>query len=145
MLIPSPPGDSMHHTKEKGDLGVLKAQVEFAKEGYKILTSNSEHLPFDFVVYKNKEFKRVQVKYRSLKNGKLDIRFRSCWSDKTGTHVKEIDKTEIDIFCIYCPETDECYFLDPRKFKKSVNLRVNTPKNNQKIKINLISDYRRVP
>ena len=41
----------MHHTKEKGDLGVLKAQVKFAEKGYKILEPKSEHLSFDFVVY----------------------------------------------------------------------------------------------
>ncbi len=52
-----------HHTKNKGDLGVLKAQVDLCSKGYLILTPLSEHSPFDIVAYKNGEFIRIQVKY----------------------------------------------------------------------------------
>jgi hypothetical protein len=55
-----------HHTKSKGDLGVLKAQVDLYEKGYMILHPQTEHAPFDLVVYKDKNFKRVQVKYRNL-------------------------------------------------------------------------------
>ena len=24
-----------------------------------------------------------------------------------------VDKDEVDIYCIYCPDTDECYYLRP--------------------------------
>ena len=51
----------MHHTKEKGDLGVLKAQLDMYEQGFTILNPVTEHAPFDLVVYKGKEFKRVQI------------------------------------------------------------------------------------
>ncbi len=135
-----------HHTKVKGDLGVLKAQVDLFEQGYLILQPVTEHSAFDLVAYKDKDFKRIQVKYKSLdKTGALTVHFRSCWADKNGTHMQAVNKDEIDLYCIYCPETDECYYLDPDKFEKSVTLRVEAPKNNQKKTVKFVSDYRRVP
>jgi hypothetical protein len=135
-----------HHTKAKGDLGVLKAQVSLYEQGYIILQPVTEHAPFDLVAYKDGFFKRVQVKYKSLdKTGALTVHFRSSWADKNGTHMKAVDKGQIDLYCIYCPETDECYYFDPKKFDKSVTLRVETPKNNQSTNVKFVADYRRVP
>ena len=135
-----------HHTKEKGDLGVLKAQLSLFEQGYLILQPATEHAPFDLVVYKDNAFKRVQVKYKSLdKSGAITLHFRSCWTDKNGTHMQAVNKEEIDLYCIYCPDTDDCYFLDPKAFDKSVTLRVEIPKNNQSKHIHFVSDYLIVP
>ncbi|MET0015449.1 MAG: group I intron-associated PD-(D/E)XK endonuclease [Sedimenticola sp.] len=136
----------MHHTKEKGDLGVLKAQLDLFEQGFIILNPVTEHAPFDLVAYRESGFKRVQVKYKSLdKTGAITVHFRSSWADKNGTHMRQIDKDEIDLYCIYCPDTDECYYLDPKDYNRSVTLRVETPKNNQSIHVNLAADFRRVP
>jgi hypothetical protein len=51
-----------HHTKVKGDLGVLKAQVSLYEQGYLILQPVTEHAPFDLVAYKDGIFKWIQVK-----------------------------------------------------------------------------------
>lgn len=134
-----------HHTKNKGDLGVLKAKCDLFQKGYLILSPETEHAPFDLVAWKDGQFKTVQVKYRDASNGRLEVNFRSCWADKNGTHIVPVDKSLIDIYCIYCPQTDECYYLNPSDFGKSATLRVETPKNNQKKGINLASDYREVP
>ena len=130
----------------KGDLGVLKAQVSLYEQGYLILQPVTEHAPFDLVAYKDGDFKRIQVKYKSLdKTGAITVHFRSCWADKNGTHMQAVNKEEIDLYCIYCPETDECYYLNPTDYDKSVTLRVETPKNNQSKNVNFMSDFRRVP
>ena len=135
-----------HHTKEKGDLGVLKAQVDLFEQGYLILQPVTEHAPFDLVAYRDGEFKRVQVKYKSLdKTGALTVHFRSSWADKNGTHLRAVNKDQIDLYCIYCPNTNECYYFDPKNFDKSVTLRVEAPKNNQLANIKFVADYRRVP
>ena len=136
----------MHHTKHKGDLGVLKAQVDLFEQGYMILLPQTEHAPFDLCIYKEGVFKRVQVKYRNVDNrGSITIHFRSSWADRNGSHDKLVDKDEIDVYCIYCPQTDQCYYLDPKQFDKSATLRVETPRNNQKAGIHRLEDYRRVP
>ena len=77
-----------YHTKQKGDLGVLKAQLSLYEQGFLILQPITEHAPFDLVAYKDNAFKRVQVKYKSLDNtGAITLHFRSCWVDKNGTHI----------------------------------------------------------
>ena len=43
----------VHHTKEKGDLGVLKAQLDLFEQGFLILNPVTEHAPFDLVAYKD--------------------------------------------------------------------------------------------
>jgi len=135
-----------HHTKVKGDLGVLKAQVSLYEQGYLILQPITEHAPFDLVAYKDGEFKRIQVKYKSVdKTGAMTIHFRSCWTDKNGTHMQALSKEQIDLYCVYCPDTDDCYFFNPDEFDSSVTLRVEAPKNNQSKSIRLVIDYRRVP
>jgi hypothetical protein len=74
-----------HHTKSKGDLGVLKAQVDLYEKGYMILLPHTEHAPFDLVVYKDQCFKRVQVKYRNLNvKGILEVRLSSSYSIARG-------------------------------------------------------------
>lgn len=135
-----------HHTKDKGDLGVLKAKVDLFEQGYLILNPESEHAPFDLVIYKDGVFKTVQVKYRSLnKRGTLEIAFRSSHCNTNGVVNKDVDKEIIDIYAVYCPDTDECYYFDPNQFNKAMVLRVNAPRSNQKVGINFASDFRKIP
>ena len=130
----------------KGDLGVLKAQIDLFEQGFTICMPQTEHAPFDLAVYRDGEFRRVQVKYRTVdKYGKIDVKFSTCWTDGRGTHTVPIDKSEVDLYCIYCPNTDECYYLDPDKFGSNATLRVNKPKNGQMKRIKFASDYRRAP
>jgi len=135
-----------HRTKEKGDLGVLKAQLDLFEQGFTIFTPQTEHCPFDLVAYKEGEFRRVQVKYRAVDRfGKIDVKFSTCWADRNGTHTVPVDKNEIDLYCIYCPDTDECYYLEPASFGSNVCLRVKAPKNSQKRGVNFAADFRRAP
>ena len=131
----------MHHTKDKGDLGVAKAIASLAEQGWIVLTPLTEHAPFDLVVYRDGKFKRVQVKYRALSKGSLEISLRSCWSDKHGIHVKKTDKSLFDILCIYCPDTGQCYYINPALFNQSIKLRLNPPKNGQNLHIRYLKDY----
>jgi len=136
----------MHHTKDKGDLGVLKAQLDLFEQGFTILNPVTEHAPFDLAVYRSGEFKRIQVKYKSVdKTGALTVHFRSSWADRHGTRMRAVDKNAIDLYCVYCPDTDACYYFDPKEFNRSVTLRVETPKNNQSRNVRLAKDFRRVP
>ena len=136
----------VHHTKSKGDLGVLKAQLDLFEQGFTVFVPLTEHCPFDLVAYRGGEFRRVQVKYRAIdKSGKIDVKFSTCWTDKEGTHTVPVDKTEIDVYCVYCPDTDDCYYLDPAKFGSTASLRVERPKNSQSKRVNFAADFRRVP
>ena len=135
-----------HHTKVKGDIGVLKAQCACAEQGWGILVPLTEHAHFDFVIYKDNEFKRVQAKYRSKsKSGSIEVQFKSTWSDKNKLHIQKVDKSQLDLYAVFCPETNEVYFFDPTQFSGSVTLRVDIPKNGQQKNIKFASNYLQVP
>lgn len=135
-----------HHTKDKGDLGVLAAQFDMAKQGFVILSPMTEHAPFDIVGYKNENFYRVQVKYKNVnKRGQIVLHFRSSWTDKNGTHTVKVDKSQLDLYCIFCPTTNECYYIDPHKYKECITLRIKSPKRSNGKGFHLVSDFRIVP
>jgi hypothetical protein len=134
-----------HHTKDKGDLGVAKAQADLVERGYAVLVPLSEHVPFDLVAYRSGEFLRIQVKYRSAVNGVLSVSFRNSWADRNGSHDRPVDKSEVDLYCIYCPETDGCYYFRPQDYNRRVSLRVLPTRNGQTSLVHLADDFRRIP
>jgi hypothetical protein len=135
----------IHHTKHKGDLGVAKAHCDLVEKGYTVLLPATEHSPFDLVAYDGKRFIRIQVKYRKAVNGSIQIRFMNWWADRNGSHGKSIDKEQIDLYCVYCPDTDRCYYFSPRDAENYFTLRIIAPKNNQSKGIRLADDFTRVP
>ena len=135
-----------HHTKDKGDLGVAHAIADLADQGFVVLVALCEHAPFDLVAYRHGRFVRVQVKYRTVsKMGTLEVQFRSAWSDSRGSYVRPLDKEDIDVVCIYSPDTSHCYYVDPKKFGKSVSLRVAPVKNGQQRNVLQAQAFRAVP
>ena len=135
----------IHHTKNKGDLGVAKAHCDLVERGYMVLFPTTEHAPFDLVAYDGTKFIRIQVKYRSAVNGSVQIRLENWWADRNGSHGMPIDKSQVDVFCVYCPDTDRCYYFKPENIKTYFSLRIETPKNNQLKRINLAENFTRVP
>jgi len=138
---------SKHHTKDPGDLGVLKVQLDLHEKGYIVFMPLTEHPPFDLVAYKDGECKTTQVKYRSVRYERdtPTVHFRSSYSDSSGHHTKQVDKEAIDVYGVYCPDTDERYYLSPDTFGEAVSLIIEPPGNNQTANVNFASDYQEVP
>lgn len=137
-----------HHTKSKGDLGVLKVQLELYMQGFSVFTSQSEHEAFDLIAYKDKRFYRVQVKYRGAENGKISISLHTTWTDKTKLHRNPYDFDEIDVFAIYCPDIDAVCFAavaELAALNATFTLRTELPKNNQTKGVRLATDYLLMP
>ena len=134
-----------HHTKDKGDLGTAKAYADLVERGLLVLFPATEHAEFDLVAYDTSTFYRIQVKYRSASTGAMTVRFRSVWADRHGTHLKPWDMSQVDVLCVYCPETDECYYLRPPDAGDCVTLRVTPPKNGQAKNVRLASAFQAFP
>ncbi len=134
-----------HHTKDKGDLGVAKAFSDLVAKGYTMLFPATEHAAFDLVAYRAGVFVRVQVKYRCARAGVIKLNMRSPWADRHGVHSVPIDKDAVDVICIYCPDTDECYHIRPSDHGVSVNLRIAAPRNGQQKRILVASAFRDLP
>jgi hypothetical protein len=135
-----------HHTKNKGDLGAIRAMADMTEKGWSILLPLTEHAAFDFVAYKGERFLRVQAKYRTAVNGAIVFPMSTCWADRHGVHSVPIDRDGIDVFCVYCPDTGACYYVDPKTWgEDNVLLRIDPPRNGQKKRIRWAKDYREIP
>jgi hypothetical protein len=132
-----------HHTKTKGDLGVLKAQVNLYEQGYTILLPLTEHAPFDLVAYKDGQFYRIQVKYRSLsKDGTLEVKLQSYWHNHDGIQRKKQNIDNIDIVCVFCPDTNQCYYVPTQDIQDvCFKLRLEPTRNNQTHNVKYAKDY----
>lgn len=136
----------IHHTKNKGDLGTAKVLTDLLTKNIQICLPLSEHMPFDLIgVKETGEVLKISVKYREVKKGAVYVSFTSSYADKNGSHFKAINKDLIDYLAIYCPDTDEVYYVNPKKFDKNVTLRIKQSKNNQTAGINFAKDYLMVP
>jgi hypothetical protein len=134
-----------HHTKEKGDLGVVCAVADMVRKGFIVLNPMTEHAPFDLVAYDHERFYRVQVKYRAVVNGTIRLPFTSSWADRHGTHTLHMDKGSVDVVCIYCPDTDRCYYIDPRQHRRAVTLRLAPTRNRQAKGVLLADQFLKFP
>lgn len=132
----------MHHTKDKGDLGVAKAHADLVEQGFVVCNPLTEHAPFDLVAYKEGNFQRVQVKYRAAKNGAVTLLLRATWSDRNGVHHRPMDLDAIDVICVFCPDTDRCYYIRPPADVANLTLRISPSKNNQRWGVRNADDYR---
>jgi hypothetical protein len=135
----------LHHTKTKGDLGLLHAQLDLAEKGYGVLVPLTEHESFDLVAYRGRAFRRIQVKYRAAVDGAIELRFVSSWADRNGTHTLKMDKSQVDVVCVYCPDTRACYYVDPRRFRQAVKLRIAPARNGQSKRVLWADDFRELP
>ena|SRR5260221_472676 len=96
-----------HHTKDKGDIATTQAIADLTKKGYTILTPTvSEHLPFDFIAYKDGKMFRIQSKFRS--NGKASE--KTSWTDKHGNHSKYYNNSDFDYYALYLPEIEKVVY-----------------------------------
>lgn len=109
-----------HHTKEKGDFGVVAVVFDLKKSGITSCLPMSEHLPFDLIaVSADGQLSRVSVKFRCLtaRSQSIDFGLRSCWADRKGTHVIKHAKTEYDCLAIYCPDVNKCFYIRVEEIK----------------------------
>jgi hypothetical protein len=134
-----------HHTKDKGDLAVVKVHADLVDRGALVLLPLTEHAPFDVVAYLDGQFFRVQVKYRSTTNGVVHVRFRTTWADRHGVHTRPMPLEEVDVIAIYCPDNGEIYYLDPSGFRQCVSLRVAPTRNSQRKNVLQAQDFTAMP
>jgi hypothetical protein len=135
----------LHHTKNKGDLGVFAAKLDLTEKGFRLLLPLTEHEAFDLVAYRGDKFYRVQVKYRAAVNGVITVPFSSSWADRHGVHCVKMDKGSVDVVCAYCPDTRRCYYIDPRRHGGTVKLRLLPTRNNQTKGVLRADDFTEFP
>jgi hypothetical protein len=56
-----------------------------------------------------------------------------------------MNKDDVDVVAIYCPDTRCCYYIDPAAHDSSVNLRIRPTLNNNAKKVHWADNYLEVP
>lgn len=144
----------MHHTKDKGDLGLMKVMCDLSEQGFKILTPFSEHLPFDLVVFSpvSGRLYKVQVKYRKSSKGVVKVPLRTSFLSGSGSVTKRYKGGDFDVIAVYCPDTQSCAYLtseDTEHLNNSATLRVEPPRVSVSgvlsVGIKMFSDYSKFP
>ncbi|MBU0604687.1 MAG: hypothetical protein KKH77_00160 [Candidatus Omnitrophica bacterium] len=132
----------MHHTKMKADIGVAKVISDLTVKGYVPCIPLSEHQPYDLVAISDSgDVFKIQVKYASLKsNGTIEVRFRSSWADRNGTHIRHYRKEDFDFYAVYCPEKDKVLYI-PNDPKCPKAIRFEKAMNNQNLHVKWADDY----
>jgi len=124
---------------------LAKVISDLTIKGYTPCIPLSEHQPYDVVaIVKDGKALRIQVKFSSLKsNGTVEVRFRSSWADKNGTHIRCYSKGDFDYYAIYCPDKDTVLYVpnDPDCPKA---LRFEKTANNQDRYVKWAKDYLRL-
>jgi len=134
---------NLHHTKVKADLGVAKVIADLVDKGYVPCIPLSEHQPYDLIaVLDDGSVVKLQIKYACLKkNGTIDIKFRTSWSDKNGTHTKRYKEEDFDYYAIYCPEKKQVVYI-PNTSDCPKAVRFDKPANNQNKYVKWADTYR---
>lgn len=133
----------LHHTKFKADIGVAKVIADLTVKGYVPCVPLSEHQPYDLVVIlDSKKAIRLQVKYATLNsNGTVDVKFRTSWADRNGTHTKHYTEDAFDYYAIYCPEKETVLYV-PNSTDCPKKIRFDRALNNQIKCVKWANDYR---
>mgnify|MGYP000915889780 FL=1 len=59
--------------------------------------------------------------------------------------MKPVNKESIDIYCVFCPDTSNCYYFDPKVYNKSISIRILETKNNQTLGVHWHEDFLAIP
>jgi hypothetical protein len=129
----------MYSTKQIANESELRFASEFVRKGWSVFLPYGEDSPIDLLIYKDKQFKRIQVKSTKPKNGVLSCSLRSTnnWQNK------KYFKNDIDFFAIYDYENKKGYLVSIEKVEgmSEIKIRLSEPKNNQKKGIRLAKEY----
>ena len=135
-------GGRVHHTKVKGDLGLAKVIADLVAKGYTPCIPLSEHQPYDLVVVMSDgNVVKLQAKYAKLKkNGTVDVKFKSSWADKNGTHSRRYRAGDFDYYAVYCPEKETVLYI-PNSLNCPKTVRFEQANNNQTKCVNWAQNY----
>jgi hypothetical protein len=132
---------------QKGAIAEAEIAAAATRAGILILRPDAEGRRYDLVFDTGPQLLRVQCKWARVARDGQVISVRTCTSRLTplnGYVRTTYSADEIDAVAVYCPDTDECYFLPIELVagKTYTHLRLATARNNQKIGVTMADDYR---
>lgn len=128
----------MKNPKAVGELSEVIILAELIKLGYSVSLPFGDNQRYDMIIDDNGTLFRAQCKTGRLRNG--SIKTKIC-SHNPFTNVRKNYLGEIDLFLIYCPDTNQVFKIPINKTGNiAFNLRVEPVKANHS-RINWAKDY----
>jgi hypothetical protein len=114
---------------------------ELIKRGYGVLVPVGVNQRYDLVIDQGGRFLRVQCKTGRLRRGAIEFRAQSIRSNTRVTQIRGY-KGEVDLFAVYCPDTDGVYVIPVDEVPNTgMYLRVDPPCNCQNKHVRWARDY----
>ena len=124
--------------RKKGDIAEKLFELECIKYGIDVYKPISSGSRVDYIIYTEGVYKRVQIKFISSYNDKIAISFTKNQNGRKADTGKPLYKKycsdEIDIFLVYCPDTNEWYEIPMSLTQSNRGITLHTlskTKNNQ--------------
>lgn len=136
------------NSKNKGNIGEAKVVADLISKGYDIALPFGDNLPFDIIaITQDLRFIKVQVKYCSLKDGKIRLRNQKMSCNTKRTYTTTYTVAEVDVFAVYCPDNDTLLYVDSKEVVNTSEfaIRFDSPKNGQVVNIRQFNEYLEFP
>lgn len=114
----------LHHTKNKGDIGLTKVIADLEEKGYGTCLPLSEHLPYDLITDLNGELKRVQVKYS---NDGIAKSVTNHVNSNGKAVRKKYNLNDFEIYGLYLPDKNVCAYIPFFSNQTMVKIRTTIP------------------
>ena len=134
----------MHHTKDKGDIGLTIIIADLVREGWFVSLPLQEHSPYDLIATKGSTIRRIQVKYRTEdKHGALEVTLRNSWGNSKKGAVRSARYSATDVDTIAVTNGDKIGYLDMKEVghQDTFKIRIRPSKNNQFKKCRTIEEF----
>jgi hypothetical protein len=136
------PKELSRHPVDVGERSEAIIFAELVKRGHQVLIPYGTNHRYDIVIDVGGRFLRAQCKTGRLRRGSILFNTASTRVNTKGAYQTPYDAEQIDLFLIYCPETDGVYALDVGEAASSHGaLRVDPAANGQAKRIRWAADH----
>jgi Holliday junction resolvase-like predicted endonuclease len=132
-------------SKTKGDLAEMLVAADLLRRGYRVAFPYGEDADYDLILDRGTSLERVQVKHCRSDGRAIEVKCRShSLTNGRVRAVKRCTAASIDWLAVYDPTSDRCYYLPASLLgagRATLNLRLDPPRNAQRLGVHLASDY----
>jgi PD-(D/E)XK endonuclease len=138
----NPPDTLSRHPVDVGERSEAIILAELVKRGHRVLIPYGTNHRYDLVINVGGRFLRAQCKTGRLRRGVIRFATASTQTNTLRAYTTPYDSDQIDLFLIYCPETDRVYALDVGEAATGYGaLRVDPAANGQAKRIRWAADH----
>lgn len=125
------------NTNRKGNIGEMAVALAAAEKHY-VVSLTFGDCPYDMIIDKQNVRYRVQVKYITMRNGTVTVRF----NEKTSNTAKYTED-DVDVIAVYESTTKAILWIPITRAREAgtLTVRFNIPKNGQKKGITIADEF----